>query len=223
MSDDLNDKFSKVDVFFEMFEEMLERQNRYVKRLIEKELEELKQTFSDQHPLREVVVPAIDERIIKIKAELNDISGDTIVKAIRKQIKESQSDMIDALFPIIGKLIKKYISVEMERLSENINQQIDNTFSFASIKREFLSLFGIQEKDQLLKQAIAPTIEEVYVIYQDSGLLLGQYTLTDITDHDLIAGMLTAIKSFVKDTFQQEGETGDLDTIEYGNFKIILT
>ncbi len=187
--------------------------------LLERELLSLKEEISPEH-INSHLEPIVDSKVNQIKDNITALSGEALSEAIRIQIRNNRDDIIDALYPIMGSLISKYIQAELERLSENINRQIDDTFSWKAIKREFLALFGIKEKDQLMKDALAPAIEEGYVIYQNSGLLIGQYTRKDTVDQDMIAGMLTAIKSFVEDAFQQKG--GNLDMIEYGTFKILI-
>ncbi|MCU0391261.1 MAG: hypothetical protein MUE81_09095 [Thermoflexibacter sp.] len=187
--------------------------------LLEREVLAIKEEFSPEH-INLHLEPIVNDKVEEIKKNMSSLSGEALGEAIRTQIRNNRDDIIDALYPIMGSLIQKYIQVELERLADNINKQIDDTFSWTALKREFLALFGIKEKDQLMRAAIAPVIEEGYVIYQNSGLLIGHYTRKDTVDQDMIAGMLTAIKSFVEDAFQQKG--GHLDMIEYGTFKIII-
>lgn len=186
---------------------------------LEQEVTSLKKEISPEY-LNSRLEPIVSQKVDEIRDNMSALSGEALGAAIRAQIRNNKEDIIDALYPIMGSLIQKYIQVELERLSDNINRQIDDTFSWKAIKREFLGLFGIREKDQLMRAALVPVIEEGYVIYQNSGLLIGHYTRKDTVDQDMIAGMLTAIKSFVEDAFQQKG--GNLDMIEYGTFKIII-
>ncbi|NIK73051.1 hypothetical protein FHS56_000537 [Thermonema lapsum] len=205
----------KVDIFFSLFEEVIERQNEAVKQMIFQELRLLK-----EKELPKVLEPVVERKIQVIEQRLAEMSGSNVAQAIRQQIKNSQHEMVDALYPIIGKLVRKYIQVELAKLSEKIDKQLNDTFSWSSIKREFLSLFGIKQKDVLLAQAQRPIIEEGFIIEQESGILLAHYTRNDTVDEDLIAGMLTAIKSFVKDAFHKD--KGELGSIEYGDTTIIL-
>lgn len=210
----MNDE-KKIDIFFSLFEEVIERQNEAVRQLVIEELQQLK-----EKELPAVLEPVVEKKIQTIESRLASLSGSNIAQAIRQQIRESQHEMVDALYPIIGKLVRKYIQVELTKLAERIDQQIQNTFSWQSIRREFLSLFGIRERDWLLKQAQRPMIEEGFIIEQHSGILLAHYTRNETVDEDLIAGMLTAIKSFVKDAFLKD--RGGLEAIEYGDMKIII-
>ena len=58
------------------------------------------------------------------------------------------------------------------------------------------------------------------VIEQGSGIVISEYSKTQNIDQDTVAGMLTAIKSFVEDAFQ--AETQNLEYIEYENYHIHL-
>lgn len=144
-----------------------------------------------------------------------------IEKTVRSELKDSKDALIEAIYPLIGKLIRKFVQVEFEKLSENVDKQLDRTFSVQNIKQQLIALWeGISHKDLIIKELIPPVVEEVFVIDQESGILHGKYSHGDTIDQDVVAGMLTAIKSFIEDAFQQK--TGSLDMIEYGTFKIII-
>lgn len=207
------------DKVFQRLKDILLEEESQKRVVLEREVASLKREISpEQTTIR--LEPIVNQRVEELKSNLSALSGDALGEAIRAQIRNNKEDIIDALYPIMGSLIQKFIQVELERLSENINKQIDDTFSFQAIKREFLGLFGVRQRDQLMTRALKPEIEESLVIYQNSGLLIGHHTSKDTADQDMIAGMLTAIKSFVEDAFQQKG--GHLDMIEYGTFKIII-
>ena len=62
-------------------------------------------------------------------------------------------------------------------------------------------------------------VEELYLIYKDGRLIRNISAVQTKTDSDIMSGMLTAINDFVQDSFNTEGDLGD---IGYGNNKIIL-
>jgi hypothetical protein len=60
-----------------------------------------------------------------------------------------------------------------------------------------------------------------YVIFvQDTGTHVASVGPMGDKDEAVLAGMLTAVRSFVKDAFGSS--TGDLDTIQYGNQKLLM-
>ena len=62
-------------------------------------------------------------------------------------------------------------------------------------------------------------VEELYLIYKDGRLIRNISAVEVKTDSDIMSGMLTAINDFVQDSFNTEGDLGD---IGYGNNKIVL-
>jgi len=222
MAEDKNkhteDALSKVNVFFDMFEDVLQKQNQQIEQKITQEIRNIKEALSQEEvKIQERIAPVLEEKVERVKEELKKINN--ISAIIKKEIKESQPEMIDALYPIMGKLVQKFIKVELEKLNENINQQLDNSFSWNAIRREFLGLLGIKQEEILLAKASEATINEFFVIYQNSGILQAHYTKEDVIDDDMVAGMLTAIKAFINDAF---GNSADLETIGYGNSKMLI-
>ena len=79
---------------------------------------------------------------------------------------------------------------------------------------------GETDADRIVRDMARPEVEEVFIVDQELGLLAGAWSRSERIDRDMVAGMLTAIKSFVETAFEQ-GEQ-ELETIEYDNYKILL-
>ncbi len=142
------------------------------------------------------------------------------VEAINDQISD-QDKLIDTLYPIIGKAIKKFIRAEIQILTEKIDAQFQKAFSWKGWVRRVKGWFGgVKESQLMLKDLANPQLEEMFIIENESGLLKGSYSKNNTLDKDLIAGMLTAIKAFVEDAFKRGGES--LESIEYESYNILL-
>ena len=186
---------------------------------IQKKIEILEDTINKQKKLSLKVDPIIDHKLEKFVSEMPKTLGPTITEALKNEIKNSQDAVVEALFPIIGKMIKKYVQQEMKILSEQINAKVNNTFSFENLKRKFRSKkTGVSEGDLILQDLLKPKIEQLMVIEKGSGLIISEYSKTQNIDEDMVAGMLTAIKSFAEDAF----ELADLDLqyIEYDSYHL---
>lgn len=167
----------------------------------------------------------INKKVADLQHNIDELRTENlkpvIEKTVRTELKESKDALIEAIYPLMGKLIRKFIQIEFEKLSENVDKQLDRTFSLQNIKKQVIALWeGVSHKDLIIKELIPPVVEEIFVIDQESGILHGKYSHNNTIDQDIVAGMLTAIKSFIEDAFQQK--TGSLDMIEYGTFKIII-
>ncbi|MEW7289183.1 cell envelope biogenesis protein OmpA [Aquimarina sp. 2304DJ70-9] len=199
---------------------LLTEEKEYTDSIAEK-VEELSKIVHQKQELSHKVDPIIDDKLDKFVEEIPQTLGPTITEALKEEIKNSQDAVVEALFPIIGKMIKKYIAHEMKLLSENISKQTKKAFSFKNwFRKTRAKAQGITEGDLALTEYSKPRLIQMFVIEKNSGILIADYSpLSESTiDKEMVAGMLTAIKSFVEDAF--EGGDQNLETIEYELYTI---
>lgn len=203
-----------------LLKDLLLTDDRAYAESIHKKIKALEAILNEQKKLSNKVDPIIDERLEEFIEEIPETLGPTITEALAEQIKNSKDQVVEALYPIMGKMIKKYISQEINLLTERINKQLEDSFSAKSWKRKFRSWFGgVREEELLLSQLSSISqVEQVLVVEKNSGVLIGQYAKTETIDKDMVSGMLTAIKSFVEDAFQ--GKSQNLELIEYELYHI---
>ena len=202
-----------------LLREILLIDDREVAHAINRRLDIVKETLEKREKLSEKVDPLIDLKIEEFVRGIPHTLGPTITQTLKEEIANSKDQVVEALYPIMGKMIKRYVQNEIKILSENINQKVNNTFSFDWLKRKAKStITGVKESDLILSELDAPKINEVFIIEKGSGILLGNYSHTATMDKDMISGMLTAIKSFVEDAF--EGGNQNLEAIEYELYSI---
>lgn len=186
-----------------------------------KELDEIRQILNTREHLSHRVSPIIEEHLAKLKLTFADDYQEIINRLIETKLKNSQEEIVNSLYPSLGRMIKKYINHQLQLLKENIDNSVKNTFSGTGIKRRFKSFFtGVDESELIISSAHQYTIQEIFLIERDSGLLMGSASLNTTFDQDVVAGMLTAIKAFVEDAFKKEKQ--ELEFIEYGNYKIVI-
>ena len=184
---------------------------------------ELQQVKDQQAPhlQRALHDELFEEKVSYLQENFPELFGTFVTQAIKVQIKESQPEVIEALYPIMGKLISKYIRTEIEALSQRIEKQLDTSFSLKGIGLRLKAFFsGVKYEEIILRDSTEGELEEILMVDQQSGLLLGQYSKTQLLDADMIAGMFTAIKSFVTDAFQKEGQ--ELETLTYDDYIIAV-
>jgi hypothetical protein len=155
------------------------------------------------------------KRIDELEKELNDPDKFANV------IQQSKDEVIDVLGPVMGKMIKKFITSEIERMKQGIEEKSKAIFSFQFIKQKIRSKFtGISEEELALSASLKSSLLQIFVIEKKSGLLIGEYSPQNILEPDLVAGMLSAIKSFVESAFNQENS--ELESLEYSSYKILM-
>ncbi|MDZ8070834.1 MAG: OmpA family protein [Nostoc sp. DedQUE08] len=168
------------------------------------------------------VIPlAISQQIIIAPEEVSDAIAPAMGRAIKKQIEIEQNIVVDALYPIIGSTIAKYMGETIRA----INRQVEETLSIEGVKRKIRAkLQGVSEAELILKEALPFTIQAIFLIHKTSGLVISdiQHSHVEQLEAEMVAGMLTAIRSFANDCINQSGSITELDAIEYGTSKIIL-
>ncbi|MEO0895158.1 MAG: hypothetical protein AAFY71_01980 [Bacteroidota bacterium] len=163
----------------------------------------------------------LEEHVTYLQENYPDLFGKYMATAIKKGIKDSQEEIIDALYPIIGKLISKFLRMELEKLSQMIDQRLQDPFSFDNLKLRVKALFsGVSYEEMLITRMGRPQVEEVFLINKENGLPLGHFSIDSVTQPQAVAGMLTGIKDFVEHAFEKEDT--ELETLSYDKYEIIL-
>ncbi len=185
---------------------------------ISQRVELLERTIQEREKLSEKVDPIIAHQIEEFKKSIPETLGPTITKTLKEEIKNHKDEVVDALYPVLGKMVKKYVAQEMKMLSAKMNNQL----GFLSLwKRKLRSVFtGKNEQDLIFDDLSLAKIEQVLLIEKDSGILKASFAKSNAMDEEMVSGMLTAIKSFVEDAFSQKDQ--NLELIEYELYQIHL-
>ncbi|NJO19467.1 MAG: hypothetical protein HC838_04510 [Spirulinaceae cyanobacterium RM2_2_10] len=160
----------------------------------------------------------------QIKLEKDSISralGPEMGRAIKEQIELERDAMVDALYPVIGNTIAKY----MGEVVAQINERVETALSPAGLRRKMQAkLQGVSEAELILQESMPTVVQAIFLIHKASGLVISelQPSLEARLEPNMIAGMLTAIRSFVNDCIAQSGEISELNEIEYGDSRIVL-
>jgi hypothetical protein len=190
-------------------------------------VEELRSILFDQYRLR---IAELEAELDDLERQINDrdalaatiapIIGD----AIRRKIRDARDEMIEALYPIIGQTVVRAVSEAIRDLARNIDARMRTSFSPRGVWRRLQArVSGVSGAEMALRDSLPFTVDQVFLIHRETGLLLWyvSQSIDESFDSDLISGMLTAIRDFVQDTFGR-GESGDLDEIQYGDWRILI-
>lgn len=188
---------------------------------ISEKLKDLNIKIEDSLHNREIPDEELQEILSYLMNVMPEKLGPAITKTLKIQIRESRDEVVQVLYPIIGQMIKKFIQKEMEVLTEKIDKQLENAFSIDQlILRIKAMITGVKYSELVLKESKKPEVLQVFIIEEGSGIMLANYSRSQTIDKDMIAGMLTAIKSFVTDAFETKDQS--LETIEYELYKIYI-
>lgn len=214
----MNPKMDEKDKL-EILKDILFAEEHEFEQRIAKRIGVLEKTINERKNLSKKVDPIIAQQINVFKESIPTSLGPVITATLKEEIKNSRDDVVDALFPIIGKMIKKYVAQEIRLLSEKINKQLAFKSPLESVKRKFRSWFGgVKEEELILSTLTTTKIEQVLVIERNTGILTASFSDTETIDEEMVSGMLTAIKTFVEDAFVKKNQ--NLELIEYELYHI---
>lgn len=160
---------------------------------------------------------ASDERLSQALAE-------PVARALGTAVQRNRQSLIDALFPIIGPLIRKSIAEALRNLVADLNGAIESSFSPRGLKWRIEAWrCGVPYAQIVLKHRLAYGIDHVFLIERESGLVLQHESAEGLAalDADAIAGMLTALGDFVGDSVGN-GSGGALDSMSVGEHLVLV-
>jgi OOP family OmpA-OmpF porin len=170
-----------------------------------------------------VVVEAIQKRLDHGgDRALAEALAPTIQETLRESVRRDPHTLADALFPVMGPAIRKSISEALRSMLESFNQALEHSLSVQGLKwRVEAFRTGKPFAEIVLMHSLVYRVEQVFLIHRETGLVLHHLVAPAVAKQDpaMVAGMLSAIQQFVKDSF--ESPSGDtLDSFEVGELSI---
>jgi outer membrane protein OmpA-like peptidoglycan-associated protein len=164
---------------------------------------------------------AIREQIQLDRDSISEALSTEIGRTMKRQIEVERDAMIDALYPVIGNTISKYLKEAVQA----INEKIAESMSTQGITRKFRAkMQGVSEAELILKESLPFSVKAAFLIHKSTGLIVteAQQPGERPLEADMLAGMLTAIRSFANDCMTRDGAFSELSQIEYGGSEILL-
>ncbi|MEO0473593.1 MAG: hypothetical protein AAF206_28535 [Bacteroidota bacterium] len=201
--------------------ELLLKDEELARQAVEEDVNSLKEIILNRENFGNHLAPHLADNVEYLQQNYPNLFGRYLGEAIKLQIRNSQGEIIDALYPIIGKLISKYLREEFRRISEQIDQRLSDPFSWKNIRLRAKALFtGTSYQEMLIKETNQISVEQLFVIDKNSGLLLGHASFKPITSPDMVAGMLKGVQDFVEHALETQKQ--ELETLEYDRNTILL-
>jgi len=172
-----------------------------------------------------LVTKLIDKNYEESQDKIASQMAPLIGSAIKEQIKNQKDDVVDALYPVMGNMISRYVSKMFEEMLNSINEQIQTGLSFKTLSRKVKAkIQGVSETELLLNETSSSNIRAAFLIHKETGVVLAQAQsdINPINEADMLASMMTAIRSFVNDWVEKNETYSELGEIEYGGSKIII-
>lgn len=189
------------------------------------QLRDLKARISDKERRSRDVASVLPEAV-----KLSRERGEQLTQALRPAVEGSFQQSIDqrpqlfveALHPLIGPIVRKSVAETLRRLLQSFNQTLEHTFSWRGLKWRWEALrTGRSFAEVVMLRSLVYRVEQLFLIHRETSLSLLHAT-ADATlskDSDMVAGMLSAIRDFARDSFST-GEDSDLEEFRMGELQV---
>lgn len=151
--------------------------------------------------------------------QLSEAVAPLVVRTIKTEIRNSQDDLVEALYPMTGRMVKAYVASAIKDLTRDINRKLEQN-------PVMLRLRSLATGRSVAELAIADSqqleVEELYLIRRGSGELLARWPDAPGSanrDH-VMSGILTAINEFSSEALQEDGSS--LREIDLGERQLYL-
>jgi outer membrane protein OmpA-like peptidoglycan-associated protein len=150
-----------------------------------------------------------------------------VVQSIRREIVNSREEMVEALYPITGRMVRAAVRDAVSNLVADINKRFDALTSPNVLKARAKSLFtGRPASSFLIEDTInVLSLERALFIDRVSGALVygwrfDETAAADLEDTELVSSMFAAISSFAAERLSGPGY--ELRTLDLNGKQVAL-
>ncbi len=173
----------------------------------------------------EVLDGAFRDAEIKRHDQLARAVAPLVVKTVRVELRNSQDEMVEALYPITGRLVKAYVASAMKDLIATINRKLAGGSNPLMLRLRSV-MTGRSMAELALAESQRLEVVELFLIRRGSGELI-QHWPAGVQGPDApsnsnihLSGVLTAINDFAGQALKDDG--GDLRSFSLDDFQMYL-
>ena len=146
----------------------------------------------------------------------------TVEEAVRESVRKDSHVLVEALFPVMGPAIRRSVAEVFRSTVESFNQVLESTFSIRGLQWRFEAMrIGRPYAEVALLHSLVYRVEQVFLIHLKTSLVL-QHVVDPAAarqDADMVSSMLSAIRDFVRDSFETQ-QSDSLDSLQMGQLQI---
>lgn len=136
--------------------------------------------------------------------QLTHVLTPHVSEALGASVRRQPHMIVEAIAPIMMPAIRQAIANALRSMVQSLNQTIEHSLSIQSVKWRVEALrTGKPFAEIVLLHTLRYRVEQVFLIHGQTGLLLAHAAgdAVAVQDQTLVSGMLSAIRSFVQDSF----------------------
>jgi outer membrane protein OmpA-like peptidoglycan-associated protein len=170
----------------------------------------------------DVLVSALERAEVDRPRELASAIAPSVISAIRKEIHNSRDMMVDALYPITGRLVSAAVANAFRELVARLERRINVLTSTELWTGRVKSLVtGRPLAEFVLADSNPARVNRLLIIERGNGRLIVDWKRDETRDEraDLLSAMVAAILEF---SVQALGGGGTLQKLDFGGREVVL-
>ena len=187
-----------------------------IKRDLGQRLDRLFEKVGDDERLRASVTGIIDGALrdaeVQKHEKMSRAIAPLVVKTIKTELLNSRDELVDALYPVTGRIVKAYVNSEIKKLKAQINEDLERRITNNPLMLLFKGrAAGRSAGDIALAESQRLTVEELYLIRRGSGELVQRWPPPTNGDGPLsnsdihMSGVITAVNEFASHALKDDG------------------
>lgn len=160
------------------------------------------------HSVAAIIDGALREAEVTRHEQVSRAIAPLVVRTIKLQLRESQDEMVDALYPITGRMVKTYVQAEINRLMVEINAKLGGASPAGAAQGNS----NLSPADLALAAANTLQVQEMFLVRRGSGDLIAHWerpepsgavnSVAQGSNRDvLLSGYLSGIMSLSEEAF----------------------
>ncbi len=190
---------------------------------IARRLDKVFETAGTRERFGKAVADVLDEALREAEVQNHEdvaqAMAPLVVQTIRMELRNSQDELVEVLYPITGRMVRSYVASAMRDLVRDLNRRVERNGMMLRIR-------SMASGKSVAELAIAESqhlkVEEIFLIRRGSGALAARWPAGQaMSNSDVhMSGVVSAINDFATHAFQEDG--GNLRTFELDDFTVYL-
>ena len=166
----------------------------------------------------EVLSTALRRAEITEHDQLADSIAPLVVATIKTELRNSQDELVEALYPMTGRLVKSYVASAIKDLAQQMNRRIEQNAVMLRLQ-SLMSGKSVAELAMASTQVFA--VRDLYLIRRGTGELLARWPQSANSDREhAMSGILAALNEFANEALA--ADQGSLRQIDLGDEGVYL-
>ncbi len=192
----------------------------------QRELSELRERVADKQMRARDIAGVLPQAIKLSRAHGGELARSlqpAVEGSVRESINANPGIFVDALHPILGPMVRRSIAESLRRLLQSLNQTLEHTFSWRGLQWRIEAWrTGKSFAEVVMLRSLVYRVEQLFLVHRETSLPLLHVTADSAVAQDsgMVAGMLSAIQDFARDSFAVGDDVHDLEEFRIGEMQV---